>query len=118
MFWGRSMRKVTDHVTRYAYQPTQLDELDDRVDSWSTDGELVGIFEFDPGGSVETVLPGHDRVITTPTLYLPYNCPLRQHDKVQVGIDVFRVVGHPARWKHRRTGREVGDVVKLERVEG
>lgn len=112
------MRRVNEYVTRYAYTPGPKDKMGDKVDAWNPLGEEVGIFEFDPGGSSEPEIPGHDRVITTPTLYLPYGCPLKQNDKVQVGLDVFRVVGHPARWKHRRTGREVGDVVKLKRVEG
>lgn len=112
------MRKINDFVTRYAYEPVQLDELDDPVDAWSETGQQVGIYEFDPGGSAEPEIPGHDRVVTTPMLYLPYGCPLKQHDKVEIGPDTFRVVGHPARWKHRRTGREVGDAVKLKSVEG
>lgn len=88
-------------------------------DTWGP-RERVGIFEFNPGGSVEPELPGHNRVITTPTLYAPYGSPFRPRDRVEIDgyDDPFEVEGHPARWKHRRTGREIGDVVNLKLVEG
>lgn len=110
-------RKVTQQVDRLPYLGQVRDEMGDRIDSWGP-AEQVGIFEFDPGGSVQPALPGHDRVITTPTIYLPYGCPFEPRDRCEIQGALYEVEGHPARWKHRNAGREIADVVKLKRVEG
>lgn len=113
----RLQRRIAEYVSRLPFLSGATDSMGNEIESWGP-AEDVGIYEFDPGGSTEPPLPGHDRVITTPTLYLPYGCPFRPHDKCVIGGNVYTVEGHPATWKHRRTGREVADVVKLKRVEG
>lgn len=114
---GRLKRRIAFYVSRLPYLPGATDPMGNEVETWGT-SEDVGVYEFDPGGSSEPALPGHDRVITTPMLYLPYGCPFQPHDKCVIDGATYTVEGHPARWKHRRTGRETGDVVKLKRVEG
>ncbi|QAB17130.1 hypothetical protein Leucomu_03615 [Leucobacter muris] len=110
-------RRITDYVDRLPYLADGTDELGDPVESWGPP-ESVGIYEFSPGGSIEPPTPGHDRVITTPTLYLPYGCPFKPRDRCEIDGGTYEVEGWPARWKHRRTGRTFGDTVNLKLVEG
>ncbi|UOQ56076.1 hypothetical protein MUN78_10205 [Leucobacter allii] len=110
-------RRVTEYVERLPFDGSVTDEMGDPVDSWGSPVS-EGIFEFSPGGSVEPALPGHDRVVTTPTIYAPYDTGFAERDKCVIGGETYTVVGRPARWKHRRTGREVGAVVNLKAVDG
>lgn len=111
------MRRITEYVDRLPYLGEVRDADGDWVDAWGPP-ERVGIFEFAPGGSVEPLLPGQQRVISTPTIYMPYDCPFGPYDKCVIDGVTYQVEGKPAPWKHRRTGREVGSVVNLKEVAG
>ena len=74
----------------------------------------VGIWRFDPGGTSEPRLPGQDRVITEPTIYLPV-AGIGANDHVSVRGKRYEVVGNPADW---RNGDFAGLVVGLRLVEG
>lgn len=110
-------RRIAEYVDRLPFVPGIPDEMGDKAETWGQ-AEKVGIYEFAHGASDEPELTGHDRVVTTPTLYLPYGCPFKPRDRCVIGSVTYEVVGHPARWKHRRRNREVADVVNLKVVEG
>lgn len=111
------IRRITEYVLRHPYEGDGQDEMGDEIATYGPP-EPVGIYEFAPGGSVEPLIAGQDRVITTPTIYMPYDCPFVPFDRCEIGRDMYEVEGHPGRWKHRRVGREVGSVVNLKLVEG
>lgn len=111
------VRRVTEFVQRLPYLGEVQDADGDLVEAWG-EPESVGIFEFNPGGSVEPEIPGQQRVVTTPTVYAPYDTPFTEYDRCVIGGEVFTVEGRPARWKHRRVGREAGAVVNLRVVTG
>lgn len=110
------MFAVSKIVQRLPFQPDGSDEMGDDVKEWG-DPEDVGIWFFDPGGSIETGDPGHDRVITTPALYGPHGLPFRAKDKCVVDGVPHLVEGHARHWDF--PGMNVsGSVVKLKLVEG
>lgn len=110
-------RRVTDTVDRLPYLGEVEDAEGDLVETWGPPAP-VGIFELNPGGSIEPLITGQDRVITTPTIYAPYDTPFGAYDKCVIDGVEFTVEGTPARWKHRRTGREVGATVNLKAANG
>lgn len=116
--WGRSMiRRVTDYVSWSPYLGEVENDDGDLVEAWGSPQD-VGIFEFSPGGSVEPSAPGMQRVISSPTFWAPYDCPIGPYDKCEFDGVTYTVEGKPAKWKHRRTNREVGTVVNLKVVDG
>lgn len=107
------MSEVVQHA---AFIPGAEDEHSNPVEAWGTPVE-VGVFGFDPGGSVEPVIPGHDRVITEPTLYAPETVVFGPRDRVTVRGLVYEVEGDTAVWRHPN-GLRPGNVVNLKRVVG
>lgn len=109
------MRRISEYVDRLPYVEGAEDAMGVEVESWGL-AETVGIFAFDPGGSVVTD-PARGAIITTPTLYLPFNPPFRPHDKCVARGETYLVEGEPADWQHPRIGA-IGSVVHLRRVDG
>jgi hypothetical protein len=73
---------------------------------------------FDPGGSVESVEPGRNAVVSTPRVFAPTGTVVGSRDRVSVRGLVFLVDGDPAVWRNPYTGSNPGIVVNLERVGG
>lgn len=113
---GQSVRRASLPVGVRAFQSGATDSHGNPVKSWAAPVERL-VYGFSPGGSVEPGLPNQDRVVTTPTLYAPYDFPVSEHDLVVVGGDEYEVVGRPARWRHP-SGDKPGCVVNLKLVEG
>lgn len=109
-------RKISENVERLPYLGVVEDADGDEVDAWGDPVEL-GIFGFDPGGSFEPLLAGHDRVVTEPTIFLPPGSPFAPFDKCVVRGKEYTVEGETADWVHPKYG-PMGDVVKLKRVTG
>lgn len=73
---------------------------------------------FDPGGSVETVEPGREAVVTRPRVFLPTGTVITARSLVTVRGLLYRVDGDPAVWRSPFTGWEPGAVATLERADG
>jgi len=73
---------------------------------------------FDPGGSVETLSPGREVVVSRPRVFLPAGTLITARSKVTVRGLEYRVDGDPADWKNPFTGWEPGIVAVLERAGG
>lgn len=69
-------------------------------------------FALDPGGSYESPLPGRERVVTTPTLYAPWNLAVDNQDRIICQGETWEVNGDPAVWG------KVGQVIPLKKVDG
>lgn len=83
--------------------------------------DVPGI-SFDPGGAsgaaAEPRMSGHDRVVTAPTLYGPYDMPFRALDRVVVRGLTYEAVGEVLRWRSPYSGKKRGGVLELKRVTG
>lgn len=106
------MRKITEHIDWLR----NIESDEDGPERWA-EPEPLGIWVFDPGGSHEPLIPGQQRVITEPTIYLPYGSGIGAYDKCVVRGKTYLVEGDPAVWGNpEREPR--GDKVTLKRVDG
>lgn len=99
------------------------DDFGNEVTAWADPRPILNdagkpASAFDPGGTVEPMLPGQERVITTPTLYVPFGQPIRARDQITVRGRRWEVDGDPADWKNPLVGWKPGTVVKLKEVTG
>ena len=78
-------------------------------------GVPVAILGFDPGTSRDV---DGQRVVTPPTLYVPYDQAVHRLDQWRIQGDLYDVDGDPARWRHGRSGRKAGTVIHLRRATG
>lgn len=109
-------RRVSEFVERQVFVSGVEDAHGNPVDSWLP-AVSVGVFAFDPGGSVEPLVPGHDRVITEPKLFAPEGVVFASRDRVVARGLLYEVEGDTAVWRHPN-GLRPGNVVKLRRVDG
>lgn len=109
-------RRVSEFVQREPFIPGAEDAHGNPIEAWGPPVG-VGVFGFDPGGSVEPVIPGHDRVITEPALYAPEGVVFGSRDRVTARGLLYEVEGDTAVWRHPN-GLRPGNVVNLKRVEG
>lgn len=86
-----------------------VESYDDPVD--------VGVYAFDPGSSSEPRLPGQDRVIVEPTVYMPSRWVFGPGDRVTARGKQYEVEGETREWRHPNGPRK-GNVVTLRRVDG
>lgn len=100
-----------------------LDAHGNPVESYAAPVPVPGI-SFDPGGAMgvgdaaEPRMSGHDRVVTAPTIYGPYDMPFRPQDQVIVRGVTYEAVGEVLRWRSPYSGRKRGAVQSLKRVTG
>lgn len=112
----RRERVISEYVDRLPYLGEVRDADGDLVDAWG-DPERLGVFVFDPGGSREPLIAGQDRVVTEPSILLPYGSPFAPFDKCVARGKTYQVEGEPAQWAHPSDGPKT-DVVRLKRVTG
>lgn len=109
-------RRISEYVQREPFLPGAEDAHGNEIEAWGPAVE-VGILAFNPGGSTEPLTPGHDRVITVPTLFVPEGVTFGTRDKVTARGLLFEVEGDTAVWRHPN-GLRPGNVINLKRVEG
>lgn len=80
--------------------------------------EDVDHVAYDPGGTSEPRLPGHERVIVEPSLYAHYVMPFTHLDRVEVHGDEFTIEGSVREWRNPYSGALAGSVVSLKAVTG
>lgn len=109
-------RRISETVQRRAFVAGAEDAHGNPVESWAS-GVSVGVYGFDPGGSDESRIPGHDRVITSPKLFVPDGVVFAARDRVVARGLLYEVEGDTAVWRHPN-GKRPGNVVELRRVDG
>lgn len=109
-------RKISETVQHAVYSPSEADAHGNVVDHWDDPAE-VGVYAFDPGGSSEPPIPGYDRVITTPTVYMPQTIVFGARDRVTARGVLYEVDGGTAVWRHP-DGSQRGNVAALKKVSG
>lgn len=93
------------------------DDHGNLVDTWADPVTVEGC-GFAPQGSVESVEPGRNQVVTSPVLYCPPGTVVSSRDRATVRGKQYLVDGDPAEWRNPFTGWNAGVVVTLERVSG
>ena len=109
-------RTTFETVQRLAFTAGPTDAHGNSAKGWA-DPVAVDVYAFDPGGTAEPRLPGHDRVITEPTLYFPPTVTFDAKDRVIARGLLYEVDGDTVEWVHPN-GRTKGNVVALRRVDG
>lgn len=110
------MRRISEFVQHAQFIAGAEDAHGNPIEDWGTPVE-VGIFAFDPGGTSEPVISGHDRVITKPTLYVPDVTAFGARDEVIARGLRYEVEGDTSEWRHPN-GLRPGNVIELKRVDG
>jgi len=110
-------RPVAEYVQHAAFSAGAEDAHGNLTDSWGA-AKKVGIYAFDPGSSSEPRLPGQDRVVTEPTLYLPSDVVFGQQDQVTVRGNLYQVDGETREWVHPSDPSRRANVATLRRVTG
>lgn len=110
------MMGVSEEVQHESFVPGAVDEQGNESDSWA-DPVPRWVIGFDPGGTSEPFTPGHNRVITEPTIYAPPDVVFNPRDRVTVRGRLYEVVGDTAEWRHPN-GWVPGNVIELNRVDG
>lgn len=78
----------------------------------------VGDCGFDPGGSVETLGPGREVVVSRPRVFLPPDTVITARSLLTIRGLLYRVDGDPGDWRNPFTGWNPGIVATLERAAG
>lgn len=110
------MRQISEYVQVATFNAGVPDAHGNVTESWSPPVE-VGIYAFDPGGTSEPVIGGHDRSVSQPTLYLPSDAVLDPRDRVTARGVLYEVDGVTREWRHPRRARR-GNDVSLKVVDG
>lgn len=110
------MRPIAETVLWAVYTPGGEDAHGNPGDGWAPP-TTVGVWAFDPGGSVE-VVGGQDRVITTPSLFMPPEVVFGPRDRVTARGLLYEVDGDTAQWINPWHGDLRGNTVALKRVVG
>lgn len=108
--------QVTESVEHEALIEGAVD-AHGNTESVYTPAVTVGVYGFDPGSSSEPREPGHERVISEPTLYLPPGVTFDSRDRVTVRGVLYEVEGDTREWRHELLGPR-GNVVTLREVKG
>lgn len=111
-----NQRPISEYVDVERFTAGSEDAHGNARKTWGP-AESVGVFAFDPGGTSEPALAGHDRTITVPTLYLPSDMVLGSRDRVTARGVRHEVEGETRAWVHPKLG-PIGNVATLKVVPG
>jgi hypothetical protein len=111
------MRYISEYVKHERYNGTVTDPRGNQVESWASAVDL-GIYAFNPGGTSEPFTPGHDRVVTKPTIYVPSGAVVRAHDKITVRGKPYTVDGDTLDFRNPYEPGMDGLAIQLEAVTG
>lgn len=112
-----TMRHISEFVQHEVYIPGAEDAHGNEVDAWKP-GVDLGIYAFNPGGTSEPIIPGHDRVISVPTIYVPSDAVVGAHDRVTVRGKRYEVDGDDRDWRNPYDSTMNGLSIELKAVTG
>lgn len=111
------MRYISETVKHEKYNGIVKDSRGNEVESWASPVDL-GIYAFNPGGTSEPFTPGHDRVVTKPSIYVPSGAVVGAHDKITVRGKPYTVDGDMLDFRNPYGGEMDGLTIQLEAVTG
>ena len=109
------MRRISEFVQHEVYAGTGEDAHGNEIETWDA-AVALGIYAFDPGGTSEPMIPGYDRVITTPTIYVPSESVLSSRDRVTVRGKAFEVDGVTSDFRNPHDSSMNGNSINLKAV--
>lgn len=111
------MRHISEIVQHESYTGSGEDSHGNELETWAAPAPL-GIYAFNPGGTTEPVIPGYDRVVTTPIIYVPSETILHPRDRVTVRGKVFEVDGETLDFRNPYDDGMDGNAINLKAVTG
>lgn len=113
------MRHISEYVQHEAYTGVGEDSHGNEIDTWAAPVAL-GIYAFNPGGTSEPLIPGYDRVITTPTIYVPTGSVVMHRDRITVTGEPnrFEVDGDMRPFRNPFDSSMDGNLINLKAVSG
>ncbi len=113
------MRHISETVQHQVFSAGGTNAHGNVAESWAAPVSL-GVYAFNPGGTSEPVTDGHDRVITTPTLYVPTGAVVKHRDRITVAGEPTRyeVDGDLRPFRNPYDSSMDGCVVNLKAVSG
>lgn len=112
------MRYISETVQHYKYEGLGKDARGNEIEKWATTATDLGIYAFNPGTTSEPFTAGHDRVITTPSIYVPSGTVVGAHDKITVRGKEYTVDGDMRDYRNPYGAVMDGIVIELKAVTG
>ena len=114
---GLTVRRISEIVQRSAFQGGVEDVYGNPAEGWAAPVDL-GIYAFNPGSTSEPFLPGHDRVVTQPAIYVPEGTVISSRDRVMVRGVLYEVDGVALDYRNPYDASMNGIQVNLRAVTG
>lgn len=111
------MRRISETVQHELFQAGANDAHGNPAESWA-DPVSLGIYAFNPGTTSEPFLPGHDRAVTEPAIYVPTGTVINPRDRVTVRGTVYEVDGETLDFRNPIDSSMDGCQVNLKEVSG
>jgi hypothetical protein len=111
------VRRISEYVQHEVYAGDGEDAHGNELEQWEPPVDL-GIYAFGPGGSSEPMLPGQDRVITVPTVFLPSTSVVAARDRLTVRGKAFEVDGASLDFRNPFDSAMDGKTINLKAVDG
>jgi hypothetical protein len=111
------VRYISEYVQHKTYSGTGEDAHGNETEQWAP-AIALGIYAFGPGGSSEPLLPGQDRVITVPTIFLPSTAVVAARDRLTVRGKAFEVDGDSLDFHNPYDSSMDGKTINLKAVDG
>lgn len=111
------MRRISETVQHSTFQGGAEDAYGNPIEGWADPVDL-GIYAFNPGTTTEPFLPGHDRVVTNPAIFVPTGTVIGARDRITVRGVPYEVDGVALDYRNPFDGSFDGVQVNLRLVEG
>lgn len=111
------MRYVSETVQHAVFESGAEDAHGNDAEAWAEPVGL-GIYAFNPGGTSEPLVPGHDRVITNPTMYAPSEATVGPRDRITRASVLYEVDGYALAYSNPYDSSMNGLEIKLKVVTG
>lgn len=113
------MRHISEFVLYEAFAPGAKDGHGNETETWAPAVRL-GIYAYNPGTTDEPFTPGHARVITNPTIYVPSTVRLTPRGRITLDAEEesLDIVGETLPYRNPYDSSMNGNVVNLKRVSG
>lgn len=111
------MLRITETVEREPFLGTTADDHGNAIETWGAPAP-VGIYAFNPGTTGDSQESGHDRDISTPSIYVPSDVVMDPRDRVIVRGKTYEVDGDTLEFRNPFSSLMDGNQIKLRKVAG
>lgn len=111
------IRRVTESVQHEAFVPAETGAHGNPRETWAK-AVPVGIYAFNPGVPADLITAGHDRDVSTPSIYVPSSVVMGARDRVTVRGERYEVDGETQDYRNPYGARMDGNQINLRKVAG